>query len=614
MVFGNPTSQILKILSPQNLSLKLEVIKLEVFAQTFVPGQTLQGRVTQVLPQGRAVVNFDGKPVLVELEQALNAGQRLTARVEQTTPSPILKLLPPSPPPGGNRATPLGSQPPQPGVPEETLRSGVTTTFSPQALSKENRIRQNIQTSPLHVKSGAEVGTQNEPAGRLAAPVHSPDGPAPGKPVQGTTNPNPGVSQTPVQNGRSATGPRGFLDGTDEASSRPAEFKLSGAVARFANREEARPGPESIVTRPELQRLQLKPHVRSPLTVSKVEDAQTVVVRAGGRNVAVRVPQAGLFRRGDVVMVTPRPVPDGFVLEARALDQVVRSVTPQMIKPLLTASQSFGSMVSTLQKSVVEHPALKHGSISPELLGRLQETLSLFQPAQGEPPSAQRLRAAVENSGIQYEARVRNLLLAGERAGNGSRLEFDLKGQLLELATKLGEGAQKSQAGNAGSKPYQEILQTVQRAVQNIEFHQLSHQFSRQEHLAQILPIPQQFLGGGVDLKIYVRRDEEGGEESGARNKETFNLVFILDMTALGPLRIDTQVRPTGVSVSIQGENESVMEFIGTHIPELENRLQEIGFPARVTSTVRERVDRDVPDAVAEWVIHEPTRLVDIKT
>lgn len=160
MVSSNLPPQILKILSPQTLSLKLDAIKLEVFARTFSAGQTVQGRVAQTLPQGRAVVNFEGRAVLVEVGQSLKAGQILTARVEQTTPSPVLKLLSLEPAPQTSNRGQAGGPAPQNPSPAQTPRPDVTATFSPQAMQKENRIR---QSTPQNASTGKPPLAQNEP-------------------------------------------------------------------------------------------------------------------------------------------------------------------------------------------------------------------------------------------------------------------------------------------------------------------------------------------------------------------------------------------------------------------------------------------------------------------
>lgn len=601
MVSGNPSSQILKILSPQNLSLKLEALKLEAFAQAFKPGDTLEGRVTQVLARGRAVVQFNGKPVLIELDQALRTGQRLTAQVEQTTPSPVLKLLRlHSPPPAPQQDTPATKTPPP---------SDVTATLSRLAVHKENKLNPSLPNKPAEAGSTSNA---NASAGKKAPATQNPatSGAAGSLLKTGNENSHP---LKPAVESRPAGPSRPHSSAEPAASSRANRSSSPpGIVTRLSSQGSQTVAAEHVLTRQDLQRLQLEPNVRALLQTVRVQDAGTLIARSGSGEVTVPVPHAALFRAGDPVVATPRPVQNGFFLEATPSEQQVRPVTPQLIKPMIAARQPLGDMVYDLRKVIQEFATLQDSKIDPELIGKLRDTLRLLHPPKGEGIEASRLQEMVDRSGIQYEGKVKNLLLQGDGADRLNRLQFDLKGQLLELASKMEEAAHKP--GTAATRPLHEILQTVQRAVQNIEFHQLSNQFSKQEQLPQLLPVPHSLFEGESDFRIYVRHEGEDGQGASSKNKETYNLVFLLDMTALGPLRIDTQVRQEGVSVSIQGENAAVIEFIQARIPEWETRMQEMGFAARIAASLKQHVDREVPDIMSEWVIQEPARLVDIET
>ncbi len=121
-------------------------------------------------------------------------------------------------------------------------------------------------------------------------------------------------------------------------------------------------------------------------------------------------------------------------------------------------------------------------------------------------------------------------------------------------------------------------------------------------------------LGGGENIQIYVRKDFKEGKGQGTGAKEHYNLVFLLDLSNLGPLRIDTQVRQDGLTIHINSENSDVIQFINSRTDELQEPLQEMGFPAEILGRVQEKVEMEMPDVVAELMVDEPTRLVDIET
>ncbi|MGP0564851.1 MULTISPECIES: flagellar hook-length control protein FliK [unclassified Nitrospina] len=277
----------------------------------------------------------------------------------------------------------------------------------------------------------------------------------------------------------------------------------------------------------------------------------------------------------------------------------------------MTTQQPIDEMVSTLKQAVDQPALLRESKIDPELLSKLRDTLRLLSPSSENKLEAPRMQEMVDRSGIQYETKVRNLLLQEGGSDRFQRLQFDLKGQLMDLATRLEEATQKT---GAPLRQLQEVLQAVHRSVQSIEFHQLSNQFAKQEQIPQLLPLPQSLFEGGSQLKIYVRRDWEGDSQNSNPENKSFNMVFFLDMTALGPLRVDTNVRPEALSVSIETENPGVKTFLENHLLDLKTRMQELGFAVRISTTLKEQVDRDLPDHLTQWVIQEPTRLVDIET
>jgi len=68
-------------------------------ASQLSPGMTLRGRVTEVLSDGRAVVNFRGIPVTAELRNvALTRGEVISVSVQDLGGTPVFRLLPPAAP------------------------------------------------------------------------------------------------------------------------------------------------------------------------------------------------------------------------------------------------------------------------------------------------------------------------------------------------------------------------------------------------------------------------------------------------------------------------------------------------------------------------------------
>ena len=97
MLSENLSPNTLRPIFSNALSLKLETIKLDAFIRNFSAGQTLPGKVVQVLPDQKAVVEFRGEKVLLQFQRPVSPGQAITVKVEQVHPNPILKFTEPLP-------------------------------------------------------------------------------------------------------------------------------------------------------------------------------------------------------------------------------------------------------------------------------------------------------------------------------------------------------------------------------------------------------------------------------------------------------------------------------------------------------------------------------------
>ena len=93
MLSDNLSPNTLHPIFSNTLSLKLETIKLDAFIKNYSTGQTLPGKVVQVLPEHKAVVELQGEKLLLQFPRPVNLGQKIAIKIEQIHPNPILKLL-----------------------------------------------------------------------------------------------------------------------------------------------------------------------------------------------------------------------------------------------------------------------------------------------------------------------------------------------------------------------------------------------------------------------------------------------------------------------------------------------------------------------------------------
>jgi len=209
---------------------------------------------------------------------------------------------------------------------------------------------------------------------------------------------------------------------------------------------------------------------------------------------------------------------------------------------------------------------------------------------------------------------VKNLNFENLSAERRLELGRDFKGQLLEFSKILESELSKAKLPETLIKPTGELLTQVRQAIQNIEFRQLSHQYSKQENHPLLLQIPNSFFGEGETVKIYFRDGADNPKGNQNNKAKDLKLVFLLELSALGNLRIDARVNDNGITVNFFGESPEIIDFINQRAPEFKARMEELGFQITVTGRVQKRVEMDVPDIMSNLLVDRSLNLVDIKT
>ena len=86
MLSDNLSPNTLRPIFSHALTLKLETLKLEAFIQNYSAGQTLPGKVVQVLPEQKAVVEIQGEKLLLQFPRPVTPGRILRLKLSRLTP------------------------------------------------------------------------------------------------------------------------------------------------------------------------------------------------------------------------------------------------------------------------------------------------------------------------------------------------------------------------------------------------------------------------------------------------------------------------------------------------------------------------------------------------
>lgn len=277
------------------------------------------------------------------------------------------------------------------------------------------------------------------------------------------------------------------------------------------------------------------------------------------------------------------------------------------LKSYLLARHPFGDMATALQQHLASASVAQ--TVEPTLLQRLQTTLNALLPPQTLLLDAAQLQAQVEQSGLNYEAKVHHALMGVSSPLEQAALADDLKGQLLELQHQLTQP--DTTATHSPATDRSDLQQAVHQALRNIEFHQLANVFALQEQQSLLLQFVHPMFGDSHTAKLYVRQDaqEQTGSQPGGHD---YTLVFLLDLTAVGPVRIDASVRGNAVSATIRTPHDRVAQFIAPRLASLTASLQHLGFTSDLQCRVEAQVPMDIDDSLTRVLVRDTSRLVDV--
>ena len=297
-----------------------------------------------------------------------------------------------------------------------------------------------------------------------------------------------------------------------------------------------------------------------------------------------------------------------------------KKVETSDIKDLLPFKEPFGKMIQQL-KSLIDSPVfenlIKFDSL---LIKRLVKTLNLLSPQIKTNDSTQlqeifngkNLKEQVDISGINYESKVKHIFEGKVPFQIPSKLNMDLKYQLLDLLNVITPSSKESDNNLNQQRPLMDVIKKIRHAVDNVELHQLTNQLARQESQPIVIQIPDP-INFGKTIKVYIKPTEDS-EENSKKEKDGVLLVFFLNMSVIGNLRVDAQVLKESISIKIKVENNDVAKFIDSKLVEFSSNLKDLGCTVNATCSTISIIEDDIASELNQLLINDDKRLVDLTT
>ena len=327
-------------------------------------------------------------------------------------------------------------------------------------------------------------------------------------------------------------------------------------------------------------------------TVIDVSEKNNIVVKFENKLITAYFSSV-LPKTGENVSLVVTPYGDGFRLVVQP-DSTPKLVDIFKIKSLLPFKEPFGEMLEKLDILVNSSEVIKNLSTKTGLVGRLAKTLNLLKtpsPVQNFPSqgSAQ-LKQQIDLSGINYESKVKNIFQGKEPFDVPLNVKIDLKGQLIKLLDLIEIRSVAKDTSVSQRRQFMEVVKVLHRAIENIELQQVTNQFARQENQPILLQIPDPFMLGKT-VNLYLRRPEDKGKGKGNKNNDDVLLVFLLELSALGNLRVDAKMNKESISVRIDVENQNVAQFIEGNLKDFCSCLGDLGFEVNASCCVVSNID-----------------------
>ena len=319
---------------------------------------------------------------------------------------------------------------------------------------------------------------------------------------------------------------------------------------------------------------------------------------------------------GEKISLIVTPYLDRFKLVSQD-DRASKLVDIFKIKSLLPYKESFGVMVQKLDILLNSSEVIKSLRAETGLVPRLIKTLNLLKAPFFEQDLTSQgstlIKQQIDLSGINYESKVKHAFEGKELLDVPTNVKNDLKGQLINLLKLL----EIRIGGNETSaiQRYQllKVIKVLMRAVDNIELQQLTNQLSRQENQPITLQIPDPFMIGKT-INLYIRQSEDKSKNKENKENKSVLLVFFLELSALGNLRVDAKINNQAISLRIDVENSNIAKFVENSLKDFCSSLDDLGFEVNASCGVVANIDKELESKLNPLLISETNRLVDLRT
>jgi len=188
-----------------------------------------------------------------------------------------------------------------------------------------------------------------------------------------------------------------------------------------------------------------------------------------------------------------------------------------------------------------------------------------------QPLDGTRLAHMIRDGGSGLESK---LLQLSQNPSLSPALQQDLKAIMLQLANL-----------QHGNSQQHELIKTLrdlgQQSVSRIESGQALNLLTNLQGEPMRLELPmlinQQMVNVQLSIQQQASYESDSSHESNTADS-SYNVLFALELSQLGHIRVDANISDSTVHARIYNDNPASNQFIQDHMQRLESRLQGLGF------------------------------------
>ncbi|MDQ6968055.1 MAG: flagellar hook-length control protein FliK [Mariprofundaceae bacterium] len=237
------------------------------------------------------------------------------------------------------------------------------------------------------------------------------------------------------------------------------------------------------------------------------------------------------------------------------------------IKQTLNVLQHVSTHISQTQ---INSPTSSNQPLA-QSLSSLQSWIDHYALMPEKDMDGSRIANLIHRLGQHYESSLRQ-----HRHATIQQLQnltqHDLKALLLQLVDNAGMFKKTVEST--------QVKRTAERALAHIESQQALNILSmiQADPIRFELPMMVQGQWANVLLSIQQEMYEESREEKHSQASSHHHILFALDLSGLGALRIDAHISDSSVHAKFYHENNHARQFVQENIQQLQEKLKSIGF------------------------------------